>query len=98
VALAVTSTEQQTIAARARRLLAVYERARDLIEVGAYSPGGDVELDRAVALAPLLEDFRRQGLHDLSPADESWERLAAILASGEEISGAQPGTEMRAQS
>ena len=79
VALAVTSPDQQALTARTRRLLAVYERARDLIEVGAYAPGGDPELDRAVALAPLLDDFRRQGLHELTPAAESWAHLAAVL-------------------
>lgn len=80
VALAVTSAEQQDVVARARRLLAVHERARDLIEVGAYSPGLDDDLDRAVAVAPLLEAFRRQDLHEICPSDRSWAELAAIVA------------------
>ena len=52
------------LAAEVRRLLSVHERARDLIEVGAYAPGNDAGLDRAVALAPALEQFRRQDLHE----------------------------------
>lgn len=80
VALAVTSAEQQDVVAQARRLLAVHERARDLIEVGAYSPGLDDDLDRAVAVAPLLEAFRRQDLHEICPSDRSWAELAAIVA------------------
>ena len=80
VALSVTDGDQQALAALARRYLAIHERARDLIEVGAYSPGGDEELDLAVALAPALEDFRRQGLHEVAPLDGSWARLAEIVA------------------
>ncbi|MGB5759376.1 MAG: FliI/YscN family ATPase, partial [Acidimicrobiales bacterium] len=81
VALAVTSAEQQGLAAMARRYLAVYDRARDLIDVGAYSPGGDEELDRAVALAPALEAFRRQDLHDATAPDQAWAHLREILAA-----------------
>lgn len=81
VALAVTTPEQQELAAQARRLLSVHQRARDLIEVGAYSPGNDPELDRAVVLAPLLDNFRRQGMDESSPIGDAWNELAAILAT-----------------
>ncbi len=81
VALAVTSGEQQELAAMARRYLAVYDRARDLIDVGAYSPGGDEELDRAVALAPALEAFRRQHLHEATAPDQAWAALREILTA-----------------
>jgi flagellum-specific ATP synthase len=88
VASAVTTPDQQRLAAQARRLLAVHDRARDLLEVGAYAPGADPELDVAVALHPRLEAFLRQDLHDLGPVDESWRRLAAILSSAEQTGGA----------
>jgi flagellum-specific ATP synthase len=92
VADAVTTPEQQRLATRARRLLAVFDRARDLLEVGAYTPGADPELDLAVALNPPLTDFLRQGLHDLGPADDSWRRLEAALSSGpsDDPSGGRP--------
>jgi hypothetical protein len=61
--------------------------------VGAYSPGSDPELDRAVALAPALEAFRRQDLHDLHPADQAWADLAAIvLSTGGPFAPPTPGT------
>ncbi len=80
VALAVTNDEQQTLASLTRRYLSVYDRARDLIEVGAYRPGSDQELDLAVALAPALEEFCRQGLHETTPADQAWDWLAQVIA------------------
>lgn len=79
VALSVTTPAQQQLAAEARRLLAVHDRARDLIEVGAYAPGNDPGLDRAVALAPSLELFRQQNLHEPTPADQSWAVLDGVL-------------------
>ncbi len=79
VALAVTDQEQQLLAAEVRRLLAVHDRARDLIEVGAYAPGNDHELDRAVALAPALEQFRRQDLNEVSTPDQGWATLRSLL-------------------
>ncbi|MGF1595943.1 MAG: FliI/YscN family ATPase [Acidimicrobiales bacterium] len=79
VAGSVTDADQQALALDARRLLAVHERARDLIEVGAYAPGHDPELDRAVALHAALGEFTRQSLHDLTPADDSWRRLRELL-------------------
>ncbi len=82
VALSVTSPEQQALVGVARRMMAVHERARDLIEVGAYSPGHDDELDLAVALAPHLDAFRQQDLSEACSADEAWDRLAALLAGG----------------
>ncbi|MEM7342048.1 MAG: FliI/YscN family ATPase [Actinomycetota bacterium] len=83
VAPSVTTPEQQALAADARRMLARYERTRDLIEVGAYVPGQDVEIDRSVRLAPALEVFRRQPINEACPAPEAWRRLAAVLAPDE---------------
>jgi flagellum-specific ATP synthase len=81
VANSVTTAEQQAVATQARRFLAAYDRGRDLIEVGAYQPGADPELDRAIELAPLLEAFRRQGLHESAPAEQAWATLQGLLLS-----------------
>ncbi len=89
VALSVTSPEQQMLVSQARRMLAVHERARDLIEVGAYAPGSDPELDQAVLLAPALEAFRRQDLQEACQPEQSWAQLAAILGFGDDGLGQQ---------
>lgn len=87
VAPAVTSPDQQTIALEARRLLAAYDRARDLIEIGAYVSGGDPVLDRAVALHTRLERFAQQDIGDLTPSDDAWNQLHTILTSDPAIDG-----------
>lgn len=90
VALSVTTPDQQALAASARRHLSIHDRARDLIEVGAYSPGGDEQLDVAVALAPALEQFLRQDLHEHTTADEAWAGLQAIVAAPPPIRSDDP--------
>ena len=85
VAGSVTSREQQAMASAGRRLLALYEQNRDLIEVGAYAPGVDPELDQAIAARPHLLDLTRQGLDESTPYDAAWEQLAAIVTAAEQI-------------
>lgn len=50
-------------ASRFRRLWALYQQSRDLIQVGAYVAGSDAELDQAIRLRPTLESFLRQDMH-----------------------------------
>ncbi|MBX5476156.1 MAG: FliI/YscN family ATPase, partial [Clostridia bacterium] len=54
--------DERTIeaAARARRLLAVYRDAADLIQVGAYQPGSDPDIDAAREARPRILAFLRQ--------------------------------------
>ncbi len=44
--------------------LSRYQRNRDLISVGAYSPGHDAQLDKAIALYPEIEAFLQQPMHE----------------------------------
>ena len=47
-------------AALVRRLLAAYARSEDLVRVGAYKPGADEDLDRALRCRLQLRDFLAQ--------------------------------------
>jgi flagellum-specific ATP synthase len=82
VASAVTTPEEQATAREARRLLAAYAEARDLIEIGAYVAGADPVVDRAVRLRTALDEFLRQPVEDRCPAVEAFTRLAAIVGGG----------------
>jgi len=79
VSRAVTSEQQQQLAAVARRVLATYDRARDLIEVGAYVSGADPALDEALQIYPHLVDFTQQSIGDLTPLAQSWQTLHQVL-------------------
>ncbi len=49
---------------RFRRLWSLYQQNRDLIQVGAYVPGTNPELDQAIRLRPAFEAFLRQDMHE----------------------------------
>jgi flagellum-specific ATP synthase len=55
-----TSREQQEDARRVRQMLSRLTRARDLISLGAYQPGHDLDLDRAVRAQGALQTLLRQ--------------------------------------
>jgi flagellum-specific ATP synthase len=56
-----------------------YQRNRDLITVGAYAPGSDALLDRAIALQPTMEAFLQQNLGEKALYAESMARLKALV-------------------
>src|SRR5690606_39507869 len=60
VASAVTGLEHQAVARAVRGAWATYQQNRDLIAVGAYMPGSDPEIDRAIEVAPAIGRFLRQ--------------------------------------
>jgi flagellum-specific ATP synthase len=57
----VTAPEQRAWAAQARKLLATYEKARDLINIGAYVKGSDPDIDASLMALPALISFLQQG-------------------------------------
>ncbi len=61
-------------AAKVRGLLAAYEDAADLIQIGAYVTGSDPRVDRARAALPRIEALVRQRL------DEGVQRSDALAA------------------
>jgi flagellum-specific ATP synthase/type III secretion protein N (ATPase) len=56
----VANQEHQNWAAYVKEMLAVYAKARDLINIGAYQPGSSAEIDEAIAVMPALLEFLRQ--------------------------------------
>jgi FliI/YscN family ATPase len=72
---AVTQPEHLKLAANARRHLATYEKARDLINIGAYVSGSDPEIDAAIQVSPNLTGFLQQDQHQSTPFDETLRML-----------------------
>lgn len=65
----VVTPEHLARAIELRRLMAAYRDAEDLINIGAYVPGSNVEIDRAMRLMPQINRFLRQGLREPAPFD-----------------------------
>ncbi len=64
-----------------KQLYSRYQRARDLIAVGAYAPGADPQLDRAISLYPRIESFLQQRIDEQSGYAASLAQLAELFAS-----------------
>ena len=77
---AVVAPQQLEMARKFKAMFSRYQRARDLLSVGAYQPGGDPMLDRAIALYPGMEAFLQQAMTEGSPLPDSFGRLAELLA------------------
>jgi flagellum-specific ATP synthase len=77
----VTESERRVID-DAVRTLALYESSRDLIEVGAYKPGANPQVDRAVKLVPELEKFIMQRTDEVESRAAAMGRLSTILERG----------------
>jgi flagellum-specific ATP synthase len=76
---AVTSREHQAAARRMRQLLSKVNKARDLIQLGAYQPGHDAELDTAVRLQPQMNALLQQDMHESAALDGSRAQLFNLM-------------------
>ena len=75
----ITAEEHQKLTRRLKQLYSRYLRNRDLISVGAYSPGSDPVLDEAIAMNQKIEAFLQQGINERSGIQESLGQLAALF-------------------
>ncbi|MEO8013276.1 MAG: FliI/YscN family ATPase, partial [Polaromonas sp.] len=62
-----------------KQMLSRYQRNRDLISVGAYAPGHDAQLDKAIALYPKIEAFLQQTMDERADYATSVSQLHAIF-------------------
>lgn len=75
----VTDSTHSDAARRFRQLHARHNKARDLIQLGAYIPGHDAELDIAVRLQPHMMNFLQQNMNERAPLATAVSQLRAIV-------------------
>jgi flagellum-specific ATP synthase len=78
---AIVSPEDRAAASQLRKLMAALRDARDLVDIGAYVPGSNPLVDRALRLGDFIEAFLRQDMGHVVPAAESWATLRALMAT-----------------
>jgi flagellum-specific ATP synthase len=76
----VTAPAHREQAALLRKLMAVYARSEDLVRIGAYKPGADPDLDRALRARPAVRAFLTQDAADRVIFSDCLARLAALAA------------------
>ncbi len=79
VMTSVAPREHLQAARRMRQLMAKVNKARDLIQLGAYQPGHDHELDTAVRLQPQMNELLQQDMHERAPLDATRAQLCRLM-------------------
>jgi flagellum-specific ATP synthase len=74
----VTAPGQVEAAMKIRALLAAYEEAYDLIQIGAYTAGASPQVDRAVQLLPAVNAFLCQRCASPTPFEETKKALLQL--------------------
>ncbi|HEU5351206.1 MAG TPA: FliI/YscN family ATPase [Terracidiphilus sp.] len=77
---AVTDPKHREQAALLRRLMAAYARSEDLVRIGAYKPGSDPDLDRALRARNALRGYLAQDAVERATLPESLRRLGTLAA------------------
>jgi flagellum-specific ATP synthase len=72
--------EKHLSAARSiQSMTAVYEEARDLINIGAYVKGNNPEIDNAIRHVDSINSFLKQGINERAPIEQAVAQMGAII-------------------
>lgn len=66
-------------AGRIKTLMSTYRESQDLINIGAYSPGSNVEIDEAVEKIPLINEFLQQLVGEKYDMESTIELISKIV-------------------
>lgn len=72
-------TLEMGYARKAKRLMSIYHQSKDMIDIGAYRAGHNMELDQAIKIMPQLEQFLNQSLHDNMSRSQAQLQLRAVI-------------------
>lgn len=75
----VVPADQLQTAQRFKQLYARYQQTKDLISVGAYTPGSDPDTDLAIERQPAMRQFLQQGLNERMTREIALSHLKAAL-------------------
>jgi len=70
-----------------RRLYSLYQQNRDLISVGAYQPGSDSRIDKAIEKNPAILDYLQQDMDESVDINQSLQELALLLGINRAATG-----------
>lgn len=77
----IVSSEHSKMSSILRNMLASYKEAEDLINIGAYVSGSNLEIDRAIELYPQINNYLRQLVDESTNYDQNLIILKSILGN-----------------
>jgi FliI/YscN family ATPase len=75
----VTSPQHNEAAIQMCAAWAKYHEAKDLIDVGAYQPGSNPEIDHAIALRPNIEKFLKQRMEEPGSFEDTVSQIQQLM-------------------
>ena len=75
----IATSEHKKLAGRLKNVLATYNEAEDLINIGAYKPGSNPDIDFAISKIRSVNDFLMQDVNTKYQFDEEVQMLADIF-------------------
>lgn len=72
-------TGHAELSARIREILAVYSEQEDLINIGAYQPGSNPKIDKALKYIDPVNDFLRQDLADQATLEQTLQEMKNLF-------------------
>ena len=76
----IATREHKQLAGKLKTVMATYNEAEDLINIGAYKPGSNKNIDFAVSKIDEVNEFLCQGVDERFTFEEELEMLRAIFA------------------
>ena len=84
----IVSKEQVEYATKLVEILSEYERAEDLINIGAYTPGTNKKIDYAISMVDKVKVFLKQGIDDKANLEDTLNSMK-ILFYGQKPPGSR---------
>lgn len=77
----VASREHKSAAGKLKNIMATYNEAEDLINIGAYKKGSNPNIDRAISKIEEVNEYLLQETEDKFTFEETVEQLEAMFAN-----------------
>ena len=77
---AIATKEHKELAGKLKNVLATYQEAEDLINIGAYKNGSNPEIDYAIQKIAAVNQFLCQGTDEKFTFEEEIELLKQVFA------------------
>lgn len=75
----IAAKEHKKMAGKLKNVMATYNEAEDLINIGAYKRGSNASIDYAIDKIDAVNEFLRQDVYEKVAFEESVERLKALF-------------------
>jgi flagellum-specific ATP synthase len=80
----IVDSEHKKAAENVKAIMAVYRKAEDLINIGAYVSGSNPKIDQAIKMIEKINGFLKQGMDESVSLQESIRELKGIVVEGSE--------------